>query len=204
MTRSPSLARRARAAALTLALVPLAAASGIQKSDVVEAGGAATVTVQPTAGTRLLLFFVGRDGRLLPVARGLPGSVVDGTGPGGGGGSATPRTAPPADPSGGKPIPADKLLPVLMEGPNEQERAAGLTTHLDMDGKALFFAGPLPGPDGAPVLSVRFDTTVLDLDPLAVRQVVCTMAYSVDPGAAVSVTLVGTDGALPATRCEPD
>lgn len=204
MTRSPSLARRARAAALALALVPFAAACGIQQSDVVEAGGAATVTVQPAAGTRMLLFFVGRDGRLMPVARGLPGEVVDGTGPGATTGSATPRTSPPADPSGGFPIAVDKLLYVLMAGPNEQERAAGLTTRLDTDAKPLFFAGPLPGPDGSPVFSIRFDTTVLDLDPLAVRQVVCTMAYSVDPGAAVSVNLVGTDGAVPATRCEPD
>ncbi|MEU3077209.1 hypothetical protein [Streptomyces laurentii] len=204
MTRSPSLARRARAAALTLALVPLAAACGIQQSDVVEAGGAATVTVQPAAGTRLLLFFVGRDGRLLPVARGLPGEVVDGTGPGATAGMATPHTSPPAGTSGGFPIALDKLLSVLMSGPNEQERAAGLTTRLDMGAKPLFFAGPLPGPDGSPVVSIRFDSTVRDLDPLAVRQVVCTMAYSVDPGAAVSVTLVGTDGLLPATRCEPD
>ncbi|MEU7022383.1 hypothetical protein ABZ990_17220 [Streptomyces sp. NPDC046203] len=204
MTRIPLSAWRVRAAtALTLAmplgLAPLATGCGIQKSDVVEAGGAATVTVQPTTGARAILFFVGRDGRLLPVARNytLPrtGSPVDA---GGAGGLATPDTEYDYV------IGVDKVLSILLSGPDERERAAGLTSRIDLEGKPVAYTKPMPGPDGTSDFTVRFSTRVRDLDPLAVRQVICTIAYGASPKGSSAVTLAGIDGTLPAAHCEPD
>ncbi|MFC8507490.1 hypothetical protein ACFU3J_13840 [Streptomyces sp. NPDC057411] len=196
MSRPP---RRRVAALLALALLPLAGC-GIQKSDVVEAGGGAPVTVNPTGNPRLLLFFVSRDGKLMPVVRdvgfsfgGFPYESVDRDG--------TVTTHPP---DVGYRIPTDKVLRALIEGPDGKERAAGLTSRLDFHGGGEPHTVKERGPDGRPELRVRLTVRVQDLDPVAVRQLVCTAAYAEELGSAAEIVLSGLDGALPGTRCETD
>ena len=188
---SPAASRYLRrAAAALLALLPLAAC-GIQKSDVVEAGGAAPVIVQPTAGPRMLLFFVAQDGRMMPVARDLGiGRVV---------GSTIESTDPPD-----QHVATDKVLSALIEGPDDRERAAGLTSRIAFHGAGEPHAQRQPGADGGSALRVRLTVRVQDLDPIAVRQLVCTAVYAEDLDAAAQVVVSGMDGALPATRCETD
>ncbi|GAA2802490.1 hypothetical protein [Streptomyces showdoensis] len=195
MTPAASRFRRGAAAAL-LALLTLAGC-GVQKSDVVEAGGAAPVTVNPTGSPRMLLFFVSRDGRLMPVARDLGFSriIEDGSGAG----ARTEITHPPA-----YRIATDKVLGALIEGPDEKERAAGLTTQIDFHGARETHTQRQTGSDLRPELSLRLQVRVKDLDPIAVRQLVCTASYAEDLGQAAPVVISGTDGALPATRCETD
>ncbi|MER8047843.1 hypothetical protein [Streptomyces sp. NPDC094032] len=191
MSRAASRARRCAAAAL-LALLPLAGC-GIQKSDVVEAGAGAPVTVHPTGSPRMLLFFVARDGRLMPVARDLGfHRVVDG-------GNGSPVTQPPP-----YKVSTDKVLYTLIGGPDERERAAGLTTRIDFHGGGEPHAVREPGPDQRPRLTVRLSVRVQDLDPVAVRQLICTTSYAEDLGRAAEVVVAGTDGPLPAARCETD
>ncbi|MER7520926.1 hypothetical protein [Streptomyces sp. NPDC126499] len=193
--------RRATAALLGLGLLPLTAC-GIQGSDVVEAGGPAPVTVQPTSEPRMLLFFTDRDGRLMPVARDIgfhPGigpdtEHVDG------------RTEPTdiAEPTEvGYRIPTDKLLSALLEGPDEKERSAGITTRLTPHGAYAVHVTRTKSA-GEPVVLVRVGTRVQDLDPVAVRQLVCTAAYAEDATGAVPVAVRGIDGELAATRCLMD
>lgn len=193
MSPAASRLRRCAAAAL-LALVPLAGC-GIQRSDVVEAGAGAPVTVNPTGNPRMLLFFVGREGRLMPVARDLGfGRIVDD-----GTGSGAVITHPPD-----YRVATDKVLHALIEGPDEQERAAGLITRIDFHGAGEPHVLREPDPDGRPRLTVRLTVRVRDLDTVAVRQLICTASYAEDLGRAAEVVLAGTDGALPAARCETD
>ncbi|MFI8516829.1 hypothetical protein ACIGEZ_03190 [Streptomyces sp. NPDC085481] len=183
MSRRP---RRGAAAAL-LALLSLAGC-GIQKSDVVEAGAAAPVTVHPTSNPRLLLFFVGRDGRLMPVVRDIgfgPDSETRS-------GAFDYRVA------------TDKVLGTLFDGPDDKERTAGLTTRIAFHGAGNPHTTKQPGADGRTELRVRLSVRVRDLDPIAVRQLVCTASYAEDLGSTAQVVVSGLDGALPATRCTTD
>ncbi|MEU6976358.1 MULTISPECIES: hypothetical protein [unclassified Streptomyces] len=190
MTPAASRFRR-RAAAALLALLALAGC-GIQKSDVVEAGAGAPVTVNPTGNPRMLLFFVGRDGRLMPVARDLGFHRVVDTGTG------TTITEPPYR------VTTDKVLGALIEGPDERERAAGITSRIAFHGAGEPHALRETGSDGRPRLTVRLTVRLQDLDPVAVRQLICTASYAEDLGRAVEVVVAGTDGPLPAARCETD
>lgn len=186
--------RRVAAALLALAVLPLAGC-GIQKSDVVEAGGAAPVTVIPTGSPRMLLFFVSRDGRLLPVARDLGFTEFreDENG------AVTTH-----EPGPGYRVATDKVLAALLEGPDDTERAAGLTSRISFHGAGDPHTMRRPGPDGRPELRIRLTVRVKDLDPVAVRQLVCTASYAEDLGRAAEVVVAGTDGALPGVRCETD
>ncbi|MEU6930709.1 hypothetical protein AB0A05_16330 [Streptomyces sp. NPDC046374] len=195
--RPRSRFRRRVAAALPLVLLPLAGC-GIQGSDVVEAGAGAPVTVHPTGNPRMLLFFVARDGRLMPVARdvgfGLPQGEADG-GPG----------AEISHPPGmNYRVATDKVLASLIEGPDERERTAGLTSSLTFHGSGEPHTQKTSGPDGRPELHVRLAVRVQDLDPVALRQLACTAAYAEELGSAAKVVVSGTDGALPGRRCETD
>ncbi|WP_370412522.1 hypothetical protein [Streptomyces fradiae] len=192
------------AALLSLACLPVLAGCGIQGSDVVEAGGPAPVTVQPTASPRVVLFFTGKDGRLMMVLRSvgfLPGaesSADSGTG------TAAGHAVDPTFPADGSDrIATDKVLTALLEGPAAEERAAGLTTRLSFHGRGEPHV-TLPVPDGPRQLNLRVGVRVRDLDPVAVQQLVCTAAYAEAEkyGTGIPVVVSGTDGALPATSCE--
>ncbi|MFB9555034.1 hypothetical protein [Streptomyces roseoviridis] len=185
-----------RAAAALLCLLPLAAC-GIQGSDVVEAGGPAPVTVHPTGEPRMLLFFADRDGRLMPVARDI--GFHSGIGPDT---EVTDGRIEPTHPDTevGYRAPVDTVLSTLLEGPEENERAAGLTTRLAPHGAYEAHALTVPRADGT-TLQVRVRTRVKDLDPVALRQLVCTAAYAQDPTGAIPVAVRGIDGEVAAARC---
>ncbi|MFJ5829611.1 hypothetical protein [Streptomyces sp. NPDC093089] len=195
------MTRRTAAAALLAPLALLALAGcGIQRSDVVEAGGAATVAVYPPPGTtRVVLYFLGPDGRPLPAVRDL-GQFSGGWTPrddtsGSGMGVETGR---------GEAVATDKVLAMLLAGPNAPETSAGMTSGLPRHGlnphAVVDEAAGLTDGRGLVRLSTPFP--VGDLTDGAVQQLVCTAAFSEDPGGMVEVALSGPDGSLPATRCQ--
>ncbi len=156
----------------------LLAGCGIRASEAVEAGGPAVVPVVPDRLERMLLFFVGPDGRPVPVARPLDW--------------------------GNSPPPTAEALAVLLAGPTEEERAAGLTTRLPADPEPVE-AVPAAREDSVPgapeAVQVTTAFAVRPLDAAAVRQLVCTTAHAEDPEGLVKVALTGSDGSLPATGC---
>ncbi|MFE7584438.1 hypothetical protein ACFU5Y_23095 [Streptomyces gardneri] len=214
LPRRAAAATRRRAAAAALAgLLPLVAACGIQGTDVVEAGGAPTVLVAPNPESRMLLYFVGPDGRSMPVSR----DVV----------FAVPETTFAADHPEDSRVPSeefgsgydidekalsrwhaanDKVLAALLAGPNETEAAAGLTT-------ALPHGAGVPhiqeekvsgGPQGRRLLRLRTPFKVTGLSPEAVRQLVCTAVYARDRLGLAEVAVTGPDGSLTPTTCDDD
>ncbi|MFE5945435.1 hypothetical protein [Streptomyces sp. NPDC056480] len=208
--------RRAAAAALLALLTPLALAGcGIQKTDVVEAGGAATLHVgPPLPEERIVLYFVGPDGRSMPVVRGFGLPYPDNTPPTGDSGEHVPTDVfgPGYEISrddlnrGG--IVTDKILAMLLAGPSEHERAAGITTALPEakgDTPTMLQASKgttSPGNPARRLVWVRTPFPVKKLSEAAVRQLVCTAAYAEHPAGLVEVSLSGPDGILPTTRCD--
>lgn len=175
--------RRIRAAALA-ALLALTGC-GIQETDVIEAGGPATLDVLPAREHRMMAFFLSPDGLLVPSPRALDTGVWNGTvGP-------QPDTAP-------EPPSTVKTVAALLAGPNAAETRAGLSN-----------APSLPGPSTVAETEVSGGTVRLTLDtPLAPltrtarQQLVCTTAYAESDNGGVPVVLVGTDGARPAEKCD--
>lgn len=168
---------RAAAAAWAAASLLLLAGCGIQASEVVEAGGPAVVPVAPDQEERILLFFTGPDGSSIPVARYADAAVG--------------------------PVSAAKTLAALLNGPTEEERAAGITTRLP-DGDGPVEVRPGAREDSRPgeeAVRVTAAFAVRSLDAAAVRQLVCTAAHAEDPEGLVKVILTGSDGARPATAC---
>ncbi|MFF9847749.1 hypothetical protein [Streptomyces litmocidini] len=196
---------RTAVAALLGALV--LAACGIQETDVVEAGGAATVAVAPAPEFRMVLYFLGPDGRLLPVAREF-GSPFPGTFSSGGSESTEDRKAQEqgsgwARAPRGTRVAAAQALAALLAGPSGVDAAAGLTTDLPTSPKPPFVEElEHPTPEGRRVVRIRSPFPVRGLTETAVQQLVCTAAYAEDGGGRVDVTLAGVDGTLPTTRCE--
>ncbi|XIE78381.1 hypothetical protein AB6O49_09980 [Streptomyces sp. SBR177] len=187
--------RRRWSRAAALLFLPVLAACGIQGSDVVEAGGPAPVTVHPTASPRVMLFFAGPDGRLMMTVRQV-GFVADREAD-----RDTGRIVVPTFPADGSDrVATDKVLSALLEGPDDKERAAGLTTRLALHGRAAPHVEASAG-DGPRELRLRLSVRVRDLDPVAVQQLACTTAYAEEYGSAVPVVVSGTDGALPAAVC---
>ncbi|MEW1903448.1 hypothetical protein [Streptomyces sp. NPDC086147] len=195
--------RRRAAAAL---LLPLALAGcGIQETDVVEAGGAATVVVQPVPEDRMTLYFVGPDGRMMPMVRDMGRPWPSTTSPAG---DTVPYDGfgPEYEISAGAPrrerIGTDKVLAALMAGPRDPETAAGATTALPQGGKGTPRVEAEPGGPSAPARRLRVPFPVKGLPEAAVRQLVCTTAFAEDPAGRTEVTVTGPDGSLPAARCE--
>ncbi|MEU7068668.1 hypothetical protein AB0B30_02485 [Streptomyces narbonensis] len=209
LRRRATVATGRRAAAAALAgFLPLVAACGIQGSDVVEAGGAPTVLVAPNPESRMMLYFVGPDGRSMPVARDVGfGSSDSPFGPdyerGSGGGRET-EAPDRALLSGGRTA-GDKVLAALLAGPNDAETAAGLTTGLPPGLGAPHVTEDKPaGTEGRRLLRARAPFAVTGLSETAVRQLVCTTAYAQDRLGLAEVVLMGPDGALPAATCDDD
>lgn len=208
--------RGAAAVALLALLSPTALAGcGIQKTDVVEAGGAATLHVgPPTLGERIVLYFVGPDGRSMPVARDISPPFPEITSSSGGSGEHVPSDVfgPDYEISrddlvrGG--IVTDKILAMLASGPRENERAVGITTALpEAKGKTPTMlqaskGNAAPGNPARRIVWVRTPFPVKKLSEAGVRQLVCTTAYAEDPDGLVEVSLSGPDGILPTARCD--
>ncbi|GGT48354.1 hypothetical protein [Streptomyces purpureus] len=207
----------ALAGAGALLLTATLTACGIQGSDVIEAGGAATIDVSPQHRQRVLLFFVGQDGRVLPVARARENLFGDPLGriehdqppptdwpredPAAGWGTSDPWTDQDLPRLG-----TDKTLALLMYGPRKAERAVGLGTRLPDPDKQAFQVSHQEGATAEPGAPrrvwIRTSLTVTELDWAAVQQIVCTAVYAEDPSGEVEVVLRGPDGERDPARCE--
>ncbi|MFG2589554.1 hypothetical protein [Streptomyces sp. NPDC048438] len=173
---------RLRTAVLLAAWSPLAAC-GIQDTDVIGAGSAATVDVLPARQVRMLLFFLSPDAVLVPVPRSVGDSVFAGEqqDPANGEEAARPAT--------------EKTVTALLAGPNEAEKRAGLvndaslpdptTIRVSDNGAVITLAAPLDG-----------------LTRAAEWQLICTVAFAESAQGTAMVTLRGTDGTREAARCD--
>ncbi|MGW7362728.1 GerMN domain-containing protein [Streptomyces sp. NPDC054841] len=168
-------------AALAASAALLLTGCGIQETDVIEAGGPATIEVFPGNERRMLLFFRSPEGELLPVSREPDGLFEDAR----------------SDPKS-----MARTLAALFRGPTENERAAGLTTGLPVlpTGSALREAGPAADGGVEVTLSIALD----ELDETALRQLICTIAYAEEADARILVHLRGTDSALEPAQCDAD
>lgn len=204
--------RRMCGAVALAALLPAAVGCGIQETDVVEAGGGATLVVIPPAPDRMLLFLVDGEGRVRPVARSMGDPLrhydtgpSSGTSTGASGPWETPGPGGETDaaegPDAGRArVGAEKALFVLSMGPTDAERDAGLGSRLPVAGLPpveIVEAGTEGG-----ATRVRTRIPVQGLEWPAVQQIVCTAAYAESPTAPPEVVLAGPDGELPAARCE--
>ncbi|MFD3945707.1 hypothetical protein [Streptomyces sp. NPDC058579] len=194
-----------RRAALAAVLLLTLGACGIQGTDVVESGDAASVVVQPPPALRMTLFLVGGDGRLAPVVRdgqGIdhgpdPGPTPTGTGAAD---SADLRETDVGQGRTGRPM---KALVALLAGPDEGERAAGLGSRLPAGRHELYvsdYAAKM-GTYGMPTYLVRSTGPVKALEPVAVQQIVCTTVFAKDPAGLAAISLSGPDGTLAAQTC---
>ncbi|MFF5502033.1 hypothetical protein ACF1E9_02745 [Streptomyces roseolus] len=197
--------RRRPALGALLAALPLAAGCGIQGSDVVEAGGAPTVVVQPIPESRTLLYFLGPDGAPMPVSRDTGTTFVplpERTWADGGPGDAAstgvgPGFEPADEPPYGSSLATTKVLAALLAGPGGAEHQAGLTTELPESREPIRVESELAGG-----IRLRTPFAARELSRGAVVQLVCTAAHAVDRSGTVPVTVEGPDGTLPATTCE--
>ncbi|MFE0254400.1 hypothetical protein [Streptomyces sp. NPDC059010] len=171
---------------------PLLGGCGIQETDVIEAGGPASVQAFFNRDTDMLLFFRAPDGRLTPVIRTPEPSYEFGDGSaewGSGAKNSDAKTGP---------IPTEKIILALLDGPRPEDRAAGLTTALPTPG-----TGPTVeidvSPDGK--ITSRLPLAVKDLNSTALRQLTCTIAYSQDADGRAVVQLTGHDGASRSGTC---
>ncbi|UYQ61932.1 hypothetical protein [Streptomyces peucetius] len=156
---------------------------GVPETDVIAAGGPATVQVFPVSSNGLVLFFRSPDGELMPVIRFLDS------------GFESPES--PESPGASTP----ETVTALFAGPVENERTAGLT-----DGLPELPRGGLvrvvPDPQGG--VEVTLPIVLGDLDHLAVRQLVCTVAFTEDTEGRTPVRLRGTDTVLEQAVCDAD
>ncbi|GLW50608.1 hypothetical protein Stsp02_62690 [Streptomyces sp. NBRC 14336] len=159
------------------AAVVLLGGCGIQESDVIEAGGPASIDAFVNSRSDLLLFFPSADGRLHPVIR-YAHLLVDGE----------PEPVRP---------PTDRVVVDLLLGPSEEDLAAGLTTALPdrFEGKTEV-GEPIDGR-----VAARLPLGVGPLNRVARQQLICSIAYSKDTSGAVEVELTGTDGVTVTDTC---
>ncbi|MEU2574703.1 hypothetical protein ACIP3B_15985 [Streptomyces anulatus] len=165
---------------------------GIQESDVIEAGGPATVDAFLNRDDDMLLFFRSPDGGLSPVIRSVGPSAGFGdeyVEPGSG-------DRDPTGPAG--PAPTEKVALALLSGPGRTDRAAGLTTALPAVREGGTVAVQVSSDGG---IAVRLPLAVQGLDATALRQLTCTIAYNEATDGRGVVTLTGQDGAKRSGTC---
>lgn len=176
--------RWAASVAILVVVVPLLGGCGIRGTDVIEAGGPATVEAFYNREDDMMLFFRAPDGSVRPVIRPARPPVEFGE-----------EYTGPRDPG---PIPTEKVVTALLAGPGQPDRAAGLTTALP---------AARPGGDvGVTSLAegrvvVRLPLALKGLDATAVSQLTCTIAYSQDPAGRAVVDLEGQDGTSRSGTC---
>ncbi|MFF7445652.1 MULTISPECIES: hypothetical protein [unclassified Streptomyces] len=187
--------RRTSAVAVAMAVtaaLPLLGGCGIQESDVIEAGGPASVQAFLNREYDMLLFFRSPDGDLSPVIR------TTGPSAGLGGeyevaGAEGQNTGDPEEP-----VPTEKVVLALLAGPRELDRAAGLSTALPALTRGAHVE--IGSPSGGRV-TARVPLTLAGLDSTALRQLTCTIAYGVDPEGQLVVELTGQDGTSRSGTC---
>ncbi|ANS66717.1 hypothetical protein SLINC_4493 [Streptomyces lincolnensis] len=184
---------RRRAAALAVAaVVPLLGGCGIPETDVIEAGGPASFQAFFNRESEMLLFFRAPDGGLSPVIRTTEPSVGFGAGA---------EELGSADQSSGEaagPVPTEKVVAALLNGPREEDRAAGLGTALPAarrGGSVVIEAS------SAGRVTIRLPLALKGLDGTALRQLTCTIAYSHDADGRALVQLTGQDGTSRSGTC---
>ncbi|MFJ8659138.1 hypothetical protein [Streptomyces sp. NPDC093795] len=200
--------RRPACAALAAGLLALAGC-GIQKSDVVEAGGAATVVIAPIPEERMVLFFLGPDGLPMPVVReGGPTGPEPTPTPGAEADTRVPHDefGPGYEASAGdlgvRGLLTDKILAALVSGPRPTEADVGITTALPESDRMPHVETLGATPEGSLLIRLRAPFPVTGLSEAAVRQLVCTAAYAVHPAGLAEVSVSGQDGLLPTARCD--
>lgn len=168
---------------------------GIQETGVIEAGGPASVQAFIDHDYEMLLFFHSREGEISPVIRST-GPTLE-YGPEGGPVAGQNSTAEDATP-----VPTEKVILALLSGPAAQEREAGLSTSLPPAPSAKTLRVEV-SPDGEKVtadLPIALD----GLNRTALRQLICTIAYSHDADGRATVRLTGKDGASTSRTCDLD
>lgn len=167
---------------------------GIQETDVIEAGGPATVQAFVDPGSGMLLFFHSREGGISPVIRSV-GSTIE-YGPEGG---MVSGQDPDAD---SLPVPTEKVILALLSGPDAKDRKAGLSTSLPSAppaGALRVEAAP-----GGEKVTADLPIALGGLDRTALSQLICTIAYSHDANGRATVLLRGTDDASASGTCDLD
>ncbi|MFD5428391.1 hypothetical protein [Streptomyces sp. NPDC127084] len=181
--------RYAVAAVAPVAL--LLAGCGIQETDVIEAGGPATVQAFVDGGSDLLLFFRGPDGQLSPVIRSPSSFLGTSTGFGPEYEQAQDTTAL-----------TGKSVLELFAGPDKHDKAAGLGTGLPQaDPRGHLLVGP---EQGSGEVEVVLPIALRGLDEIALRQLVCTIAYAQDSQGETAVRLTGQDISMSPATCGID
>ncbi|MFF8982296.1 hypothetical protein ACF08E_02775 [Streptomyces globisporus] len=179
-------------AVVATAGVPLVGGCGIQDSDVIEAGGPATVEAFLNRDAGMLLFFRSPDGGLSPVIREARPSA-------GFGEEYIEPGVVERDPSGpAGPAPTEKVVLALLSGPGEADRAAGLATALPAVREKEAVKVEVSSDGG---VIARLPLAVQALDVTAVRQLTCTIAYNQAKDGRGVVTLRGQDGAERSGSC---
>ncbi|MGC9538316.1 hypothetical protein [Streptomyces sp. UG1] len=165
---------------------------GADQEAVIEAGGPASFQAFLNRDLDMLLFFRSPGGGLSPVIRTTEPEAGFGdeyTESGSGAGNSAAAAGPVA---------TEKVVMALLNGPREQDRAAGLSTALP---------AALPGrtvevesvPGGR--VTARLPLALEGLGSTALRQLTCTIAYSRDAEGQVEVELTGLDGASRSGTC---
>ncbi|HZF92530.1 hypothetical protein [Streptomyces sp.] len=178
---------RAVAVAVPVAAALLLGGCGIQETDVIEAGGPASVQAFVNPGYDALLFFRSPDGALSPVSRSVESS--------GGFGAGYEEPDGPAEP-----VSTEKAIAALLSGPGPAEKAAGLGTSLPR--VAAGGVGVELSPNAEVTLALPL--AVDGLDATALRQLVCTAAYTQDRDGRTTVRMVGKDGVTATGTCGLD
>ncbi|MFG2343726.1 hypothetical protein [Streptomyces phaeochromogenes] len=202
--------RRRLSAFAVVAAVPLLGGCGIQETDVIEAGGPASVQAFFDRESEMLLFFRAPDGGLSPVIRTTGSSAgfggeyeeYDESGTGGQNtGDQNAENQNTGDQNAGDtagPVSTEKAVLALLAGPRKMDRAAGLGTALP---KARPGATVKVGASSAGRVTVRLPLALNGLNSTALRQLTCTIAYSRDADGQVVVELTGRDGASRSGTC---
>ncbi|MFI1481861.1 hypothetical protein [Streptomyces sp. NPDC020747] len=187
--------RRRRASAVAFAVtaaVPLLGGCGIRETDVIEAGGPASVQAFFDRESEMLLFFRSPDGGLSPVIRTTRPSAGFGDGyeESGSGNQNSRGTVGP--------VPTEKVVLALLAGPRKVDRAAGLGTALPKarPGGTVKVESPSAGR-----VTTRLPLDLTGLNSTALSQLTCTIAYSQDADGQVVVELTGQDGTSRSGTC---
>lgn len=190
--------RRVPAVAFAVAVaaaVPLLGGCGIRGTDVIEAGGPASIQAFVNPDYDMLLFFRSPDGGLSPVVRTtVPSDAVFGT---------EYLVSGEVEDSGVTegPVPTEKVVRSLLAGPREKDRAAGLSTSLP----AVRAGGTLAVErSSGGRITARLPLALEELDSTALRQLTCTIAYSQGGDGKAVVELTGQDGATRSDTCGLD
>lgn len=177
-------ARTRRTAVVALpAVALLLGGCGIQGTDVIGAGSAATVQAFVDRDHDMLLFFRSPEGDLYPVVRTA--------------GSSSGFGFEYDDPSA-VPVAPEKTVTALLDGPQDKDRAAGLGTSLPR--AAPGGSVTLEFPPGGEV-TAEVPIALGGLDGTALRQLICTIAYSQDPDGQVTVRVKGRDDVSKSGTC---